>query len=396
MLYPAPESPQGLTLRAGNLKAGSLRPGQTYTGRIAGTADKLALQIGAQRIPLSSETGLAPGQLVQVRVTQQEGALQLQVLPQSAGAEAAAAKDLAGLWDQLARLISFKARPDQLQSLLPGALPRTPQAVEALLRALSTPGTQGNDLSQLTQWVQQAVTAGAIPRDVLVQLQAAMAPYAFSSEDDLQKLLGRTPGRAEARLAAALKNGSLPETIAALRQGLRNIVANLRGNEALRTYLMGQRLLKQFEQTTGRLVDQFSQEDLPALRSLDQRPYGYLEVPMPPNSDFLRLQVHWLTEHKSDSKTPANNNQFVIDLETTNLGPLWIHLQQVPGQCRCSLRVAEEQARDVLAGEADGLAESLEQAGYSNTRVQVSAWDGDRVEALTTFFGGPGNLDLTG
>ena len=84
----------------------------------------------------------------------------------------------------------------------------------------------------------------------------------------------------------------------------------------------------------------------------------------------------------------------MLDLELTNLGPLWIDLRTHDRQCHCQFQVATPALVANLEESAKELEVALVALGYTKARVTVETWDGNRERALASLLAPFQTLDL--
>ncbi len=364
--------------------AGRLRPGQSLQGRVEGTSGKLYVQVAGTRVPIASEGALQPGQLVRLTVVQGENGLALHLTPQPPGGSAAPTID-AALKELLALVLnrlgtgqsSEIARP-----LVPAFLPRTSEALEHLLGLFTTRQQLGPDVGALAALLSRAAGAGALPRQQAEAFAALVASFTAGETENWKALLQRLgKGDTEARLAAALKKGALDTVLAELHASLRAQVARLRGNDALLAWLRGQQQIDRFETLADRIMARLSGGQLQNLRGLEQ-PYLFLEIPLPEQSGFNHVQVHFFDEgRKQEAAFDKYNATVVMDVSTHHLGELWVMVRILSGNCQCTFRATSASAREAIEAASGELAAGLAHAGYDNARVETVPWDGDRFSA---------------
>ena len=318
----------------------------------------------------ASQQGAPPGQ---------PGAVPLPAAPSAAGSS--------GAWTQLVsqalQSLNVIANQDLAASLLPAGLPPTAAAVRQLLSLFASRGTLPEDLHALTGLLQQAAEGGALP---LAQQQAfatLAGQFAAGEAREFLALLRQlNSGKTlEARLALALQAGQPEAVLQNLQQELRAVLSQLQGREALLAYFQAKGVLRSFQRASQRVLERLTGADLQNLRGLEQR-YVFWELPFPPESPLRHAQVHLFQEGGKGRKGSSSNEATIVfDLDTTQLGPLWIALQLHPARCQCTIRATSEAARNALQEDAQELINALEQAGYANARIQTLPWDGDRLRA---------------
>jgi hypothetical protein len=110
--------------------------------------------------------------------------------------------------------------------------------------------------------------------------------------------------------------------------------------------------------------------------------YQFLEIPVRRESGIDRVQVHFFEDGRSAADDETKSHTVVLDLELSQLGAIWIHLQTIGEACTCVIRATSDSAVHALDEAAPSLSESLQSAGYGRVQVRAEAWEGDRVSAL--------------
>ena len=390
-------SPQYVML-TGRPPAG-LIPGHSFAAMIQGTPEEPVLMAGGFRIPIALSTGLLPGQPVRVEVVQQESGLQLRLTPQPVSVDpvpAAAPSALGGSLGQALAALNMFGRPEVAAPLIPAGLPASADAFQALLTVLFTGGTLGKDLQFLGSVLTGGGAASLFPQEAVAVLTAWIsAQHAAASGDFLALMRQAGAGKpAEARLAAALQLGEMASAIESLRNDLQSILMALRGNGAVRAFLQARGALKSFDDAVQRVLDRLSGTQLQNLRALESA-YFFLELPMPPESEFARAQVHFFGEGGPGKEgIDSRNATVVLDLSVSRLGDLWIALRVQEGRCQCEIRAALPEAVAALESASGELAEALAGAGYPGAGVRVGAWETNRIEELAALMRRYTGIDL--
>jgi len=375
--------PRFLQLNQQQTLGSALRPGQQFSTIVQGSGDRLFLQLGTQRVPLGAELGLAPGSAVLVETVQAEQGLRLQITPRTApdtlGASQRPAPSLESALTRILAQLGI-ASDENVASIVPARMPVDVEALRQLFALFSSRGSLSTDLQSIATTLQQAAAAGVLTPTVAAAFQSLLAAFAAAEApewDALLRRLGDTRPMA-ARLAAVVDGVKLDVALAGMHEQLRAEVARLRGNDALLTYLRGNRQLKQFEQTLHRVLERFSAGDSQNLRALDQ-PYLFLELPVT-NAQLLHLQVHIIgEEQKRRGGEKPRGGLVVLDVALTRLGALWISLQTARDRCVCHIRAANDAARVELGAGRTELEAALREAGFVHAEVSISAWSGDRL-----------------
>ena len=223
-----------------------LTDGQQVNTIVQGQAQQPFLMLAGKRIPLP-ETSLLPGQAVTVEVTSEQGALQLRISPQ---AVTTSTPQTASPVSQLAmavleRLGSMEL-PSNPEALVPAALPIARGNIQELFSLLMVRNRIGEDLQLLNGILQQAVTEGVISSTLLSELTFLALP---SGDWDARKILTwmksvRGSSKPEAKLQAALRQGTVENVMQALRQTFLQQLQGLRGRDALITWMRAKGMLK--------------------------------------------------------------------------------------------------------------------------------------------------------
>jgi hypothetical protein len=119
-----------------------------------------------------------------------------------------------------------------------------------------------------------------------------------------------------------------------------------------------------------------------------EMPYQFMEIPLAKQTGFDRAQVHFFGDESKRGPGKANSHSVILDLELSQLGPVWIALHAAGNACACVMRVASDVARQRLNDGSPELEGALRNAGYAGATVRTEAWDGDRVNALTAMSAG--------
>lgn len=379
---PLPEALRGLLL-----------PGETIRAEALPGPGGATLQIGSLRAPIG--VPLPAGQPVPVDLLLEPGAAREELrilwrpeaaaLPHPSGQTPGAGQPAAWLdrvIDAALAALGRGVRHDDAAALLPRQLPRTDAAVRVLMTVFAAREALGADLAAIGRMLDAAARDGALPEARHARFAAAHAAYQAESAREFEGLLRHLAGegRPEARLAAALRGG-LANTLRAMTAQVRHEIARLHAGGELEPWLRETQQAQRFAETAGRVLERFASGDLQQLRSLEL-PYLFLELPMPPGHALERAQIHVLADAGGGKKRfDENNATIALDLETGNLGRLWILLRFLRGHCVCRMLATEPAAVSALRQGADALAEALADAGYPGARVEAGLWHGARAAA---------------
>lgn len=364
-----------------------LLAGQTLRAVVAGESGALFLRVAGQRVPLALDAGFTAGQTLQAEVVAHENGLALRVGPPPVSAAPPPLSD--ALRAVLATLGQLPAVEDAAV-LVPAGLANHEAGLRQVLLLLFEQNSLGADMQLLARLAARGGAAG-VAQEAAGAFSALAAQDAASLKQLIELLVhGRS---SEARIAAALAEGNLDETIAALKAGLREQVARLRGNDALRAWLRGQGAIKQFEAAAGRVLERLDANALQNLRGLEH-PYVFLELPAPPDSGCLRARVHFFGEGRGQTfKRGAAT--VALDLSMSRLGDVWVTLETRAGHCVCRFRARQTETVEAVREHAGELAEALGRAGFSGARVEARVWDGDRLRAAADLARACAGLDVS-
>lgn len=375
----------------------SLKPGQVLQGVISENEGALFVLVRGQKVPIEAQQGLTAGQRVSIEIIKNDAGPVLRLTPQPAQTSAPppappppSAEALRGALFDALKTLGAVSRANVAARIPPAWLPPSADAVRQLVSLFLLRDTLGPDIRQIAQWVQQAVSARALPaqnlEEVLFLFSGADAPKIAARLRELVRYRST-----EARLAS-IASGENPEmALSGLERELRTVVKRLLEDEAFQGFLRGHGKLRAFQQTAQRTLDRLDGAAAQNLRGIEQ-PYAFLELPMPSEAPVRHAQVHFFSRGRGTGREHA---LAALDLETTRLGSLWVTLYAAPGQCNCHFRATDQDAVDAIDAAADELADALRTAGYPNPRVAVSLWDGDRLAAAAEFLDGFNGVDLS-
>ena len=287
------------------------------------------------------------------------------------------------------------------QQLPPTLLPATNSvgvnaALRAVLGLFANRQAVGEDLQQIVTLLSQATEAdvplanpqsatllrqftASTPEDFVQLLQRLSDVLAKPAEAHLGQVAQSTPTTTQS--AASPQSNKLPENVQQLLQtDLRSQVAQLRDDPGLTRFLRDTGQLQNFQDATTRILDRVSGAQIQNLRGLEQ-PYLFMELPMTKDAPIQHGQIHVFSDSRGTGHNAIDPKQasVVLDLSTTRLGDLWIHLQTSQGICRCSFRATQQETVTAIQGTASELVENLQSAGYGATQVQATLWDGNRL-----------------
>ncbi len=356
-----------------------LLPGNVTQTVVQGQAGETWVELGPVRVSLES-AGLPAGTAVRVEIVSVDGALQLRVSPQAGAVAGAPATDatvalLAGVLESLGVLDAERLAP----LLLPRQLPANAAAFQALAALFAGKTSLSGDLAQILVLLQDAQAAGQLPQDMLDAFTSVLAQIRTGLPEEFKGLLETLQQKptVEAQLAKAVQAGRVEEFIAFVQRDLRNQLTQLRGRDALIAYLRARNQLRSFERAVGRVMERLTGAEVQNTRSLEQ-PYQFIEVPLAPNAELSRAQIHFFEDGEQRGKGKRGGHTVVLDLGTATLGDLWITLRTAAGVCQCGFRAVREEVAALIEGHAKELEAALEKAGYRRVLVTTTTWDGNR------------------
>jgi hypothetical protein len=373
-------TPVTISLAALGDAAKTLRSGQVQQVLVQGNAEELWLPLGGQRIPLGKDSGFTPGQIVRAEVVPDEQGVQVRVSSAPAGTAPTApvsgtASVLTAVLGALGALpaLAYAAR------LLPEGMPRSDLAMRQVLQLFLRDGSVGKDLNSLVTLLSAAARQGAVSEETL-QMIRSLLPEAVTKPGAMAGFLrAAAADNVEVRLRQAIESGTLRELLASLTREGFTALAALRQDTRLEAWLRGKGQWRQFEQTVDRILDHMAGTRLQNLHGLEHA-YVFIEVPLPPESGLKRAQIHLMGEGGQRGKRgfEGQTTMIAMDLSTTHLGDLWVTLRTVAGQCECQFRAMRSEVVSAIEDNAGELKGALAEAGYSEARIGVSIWDGDR------------------
>lgn len=376
--------PQINTVTLQNIYGGTLRPGQTFQTVVQIQGDKLLLQLGAARIALDSSVELSPGETVRVEVLGTAAKLQLRISPATTSSESTPRTAIPNTL-VISVLESLGALPiaDVAPTFIPAHLPQTTQALQQLFTLFLSRGSLGSDMEQIAALLAQASSQGALSGELATRFSAWVAQFATMEATGFKSILEQLSSKRslEARLALALKANTVNASLESLSQDIRIQLAQLREQEPLRAWLRENGQLRQLDDAVQRVLNRLSGEQFQNLRSLE-KPYVFVEFPLPAGGDLRFAQVHFFGEGRTKGNPFDQHNALVaIDLNTTQLGDLWITLQMTAGHCTCHFKATTPEIVQTIKDASVELAGALDNAGYPDAHIAASLWDGDRIRA---------------
>jgi hypothetical protein len=141
-------------------------------------------------------------------------------------------------------------------------------------------------------------------------------------------------------------------------------------------------------------VDHTAGQHLQNARALEIL-YSYMNLPFGDGA-LRQVQIHILGEGQGQNDWgDGKTGQIVLDLETSRLGIMWIHIRHTAEQCTCRFEVASEEIAAHISRAASSLEARLEGISFKQVRVTASVWDGDRMTAIAALLQPYSGLDVT-
>lgn len=371
--------------------------GQHYSGVIRSQPDGLTAIVAGLKLPVDADSGLQVGQRVHVQVQAQGKHLQLTI--QAATPPAASPENTGANGALLRAVLQQLGRPEleaPLTTLLPRQAPTSTESIRALVSSLLLERGTGRDIQQLQQLLSQAVQQGVLPPDAGAVLSPWLSLTALSDAKDWYDLLrrSRSERNAAAQLAQSIRGEAPVGSLAALKQSLNSLTHQLLDEAAFQNWLRREGLEESFKALADRSAERALGSDVQNLRSLDQA-YQFMELPLGEEQGYRRLQLHVFSEEASrhgSEKHPLHRT--VLDLELSQLGPMWIDLRAQGSHCRCNFQVMTPALVTQLNDIAGELHEKLSMVGFPHTHITASLWNGDREAALLALLSPYQGLDL--
>lgn len=371
--------------------------GQHYSGVIRSQSGGLTAVVAGLKLPVDADSGLQAGQRVLVQVQAQGKHLQLTI--QATPAQAASPDNTGSNSALLRTVLQQIGRPElegPLTTLLPRQAPTSAEYIRALVSSLLLERGTGRDIQQLQQILAQASQQGVLPPDAGAVLSPWLSLTALADAKDWYDLLrrARSERNAAARLAQVIRGEAPVGSLATLKQSLNSLTHQLLDDAAFRNWLRSEGLEDSFKLLANRSADRALGSDVQNLRALDQA-YQFMELPLGEEQGYRRLQLHLFSEEASrhgEKRHPLHRT--VLDLELSQLGPLWIDLRAQGNQCRCNFQVMTPNLVTQLNDVADELHEKLTDVGFPHAHITASLWNGDREAALLALLSPYQGLDL--
>lgn len=374
----------------------NLKPNQPYRSIVTGTPQGQSVTVNGSRIALPANTTLTPGQPVTVELQTQSGAPRLVVQPAPTAQPSAAPNPVAStlLMEVLRAIPQFQnITPQQATGLMPTPLPASdalirlalqvfqfqatlPEAVDTMRRALSLVTTQKD--------------ASPEARQLLTLLGAGVD---FTKTESIAQFLKNIRALTTSAPLADLapSSNASPQPASASDASLYRLLAGIRNDQTVLALLETPGAIKTFQQASDTLLDHAAGQHLQNARGLDTS-YVYLNIPIA-NDALRQAQIHFFADGQQN-QDDSGAGQIVMDLDTTNLGSIWIHIQHSPENCTCRFNVNSEEIVGYINHAADSLVTRLEGLSFKHVQVLAMVWDGDRIQALADVIQQFAGLDI--
>jgi hypothetical protein len=379
-------------------QATEVQPGQTYSAVVRVQNSALVMVSGQLLIPLDEGSGLVPGQRVSFQLNPSTTGLKLSITPESVASSAGASPPAPSLDRILTPILESLGKlglAHRIHGAIPRYAPTTSTTLQPLLMVLLSERALGTDLAQFSQLLSSVASQGALGQGTAQAIAQwlGLVPPTGSEAWRAILLRSREEQSAAARIAASLKT----ETGQTGLSGLKESAAALAGRLLADTdflQALDKEDLEPFKALAHRIQERATGADLQNLRSLDQS-YQFLELPVPESNGFHRAQLHTFQDKSGPGREiGAPVHRTVLDLETTQLGALWVTLRSTGNQCACQFRVEDSAVTDLLQSEAPALEAALTAAGFAGATVSAVLWNGNREEALIALLAPYQKLDL--
>ncbi len=378
--------------------AKSIQPGQTYAAVVRLQDNVLVLTSGRLQIPLDDGTGLLPGQRVTFQLTTTASGPQLTITPELAAGSSPGATAQPNLGRVLAPILESLGKLElapRIHGMIPRHAPATLSSLQPLLTVLLSERAPGADLDQFSQIIASAANQSGLGQGAVQAIAQwlGLVPATDSAAWHALVLRSRAEQIATARIAAALKAGGDQKGLASLKETPGSLADRLLSDPAFLQSLKDDGEVETFKALAQRIQERATGAELQNLRGLDQS-YQFIELPVRERDGFHRAQIHTFQERSGGREAGGAVSRTVLDLDTTQLGPLWVALQSAGNQCGCHFRVEDPEVLALLEGEAPALEAALSEAGFAKATVTATLWDGNRDEALITLLAPYQKLDL--
>jgi hypothetical protein len=296
-------------------------------------------------------------------------------VPPAASTPAPVPAAAATLLSEVLSLLPASITLEQAAAILPRAqgLPR--DTVRALLEMLVGRERLGVAAAQLAEALDAAVSSGRLPAAVRDRFAALAGRMLAQNAAEFERAIAAAREllrghRGSVPAARVASEGSLLDELLTLRE---QVTSRSGKGSHLDTVLKG----------IDALIERVDTARTQNVRGFEM-PYQFMEIPLARQTGFDRAQVHFFGDESSRATGEARAHSVVLDLELSQLGPVWIALHAAGNTCACVMRVASDTARRTLSDASPALEDALRNAGYAGATVRTEAWDGDRTSALVS------------
>lgn len=349
-----------------------LGEGETALTTVRGSAEQPFILVNDSRLPLT-EAGVQPGDLVRVTRLPGGGDPRFSVareLPQGAPGAAEALPTILGQ-------LSVLAGRQLPETLLPPGFPANAEAVRQLVSLFQEGDTLAPQLAKLTEALR---AAGQTQHPAFQALSALTEQLMSLPLGDPAALAAALKALVQKRAPEARLEGATAEDLDAIAGGdLATLLKQLQSDPDLREALARSGQLDDFLEAARGLLDRLDGARAQQLHGGAQG-YVYLDLPLPKEAGFRHAAAHFYSEGQAKGRGREGlPSVAVLDLDLTQLGPLWISIRALGETCRCEILAAAKETAGELEAAAPELGARLREAGYGQVQVQTGAWDGDRL-----------------
>lgn len=354
-------------------------------GTVVSTNEGLAFEVRGTRIPLPLGLPIRPGLRVELAYSAEDRTVRLTILPQ-ANAPTPASDGLAAVIRHVLQLIEGPSptRAHSISQVLPRSIPLSESVVRTVVQVLAVRGALGRDLETVVKALRLAESSGIVPRGSTNVVAGILGRIQSLSGRDiaqgLQQWAGKTGSPPEGLLARLLAGMNMAAELSTDRD-LRAWIDRWRQNEPLRNFLASRGGLDAFDNAADRASQRLTGAQVQNVRAMEQ-PYFFIELPVTSSHGMRSGQLHIFGDGGRGGEGFNGAARVVLDLSTTKLGDLWILMDVAGSSCSCQFRATSPEAVSAIEAASDELVAALRDIGYSQARVGVVSWDGDRFEAL--------------
>jgi hypothetical protein len=375
-----------------------LKPDQVYRGVVSETPKGNVVNVNGARIALPQNSTLAPGQPVTVTLQVESGVSKI-IIEASSSSATPTAKTIDPMtliktvMQQLPGLASLA--PEQAAALVPSVLPSSDALVRLALQILQVQARAPEAVTIIVRTLQQHTAKGSADASVTTVLELLGSNVKLDEPKSILQFLKRVQSHTQRPPLAGFSESFTNAQMSSVRGDthLYQLLAAIRGNQSLAELLEGTGGLKLFREATETLMDHTAGQHLQNARSLEI-PYAYMNLPLGEEA-ISQVQIHILGEGRNpEDWGEGAAGQIVLDLETSRLGPMWIHIEHTADTCSCRFDVASDEVAEHINNAADTLAARLEGASFKNVSVRAATWDGDRLASIAKLFQRVSGLDI--